>query len=60
MCNIDGVQYHGLIEGAPLNLDPRAVGQALAAVPSVALVPDLHLWRVRADETLLGKAGHGG
>ncbi len=44
---------HGLMEGAPLNLDPRAVGQALAAVPGVASVHDLHLWNVRADETLL-------
>lgn len=44
---------HGLMEGAPLNLDPQAVGQALAAVPGVASVHDLHLWSVRADETLL-------
>ena len=44
---------HGLMEGAPLNLEPRAVGQALAGVPGVASVHDLHLWSVRADETLL-------
>ncbi len=44
---------HGLMEGAPLNLDPWAVGQALAGVPGVASVHDLHLWSVRSEETLL-------
>ena len=41
------------MEGAPLNLDPRVVGQALAEVPGVASVHDLHLWSIRVDETLL-------
>lgn len=44
---------HGLMEGVPLNLDLGAVGQALAGVPGVASVHDLHLWSVRSEEPLL-------
>jgi len=44
---------HGLMEGAPFNLDPEAVGHALASVPGVASVHDLHIWAVKADEPLL-------
>ncbi|GAB4128206.1 MAG: cation diffusion facilitator family transporter [Sideroxydans sp.] len=44
---------HGLMEGAPFSLDPQQVGQALAAVPGVASVHDLHIWQVKAGETLL-------
>ncbi len=44
---------HGLMEGAPFSVDPQEVGQALAAVPGVASVHDLHIWAVKADETLL-------
>lgn len=44
---------HGLMEGAPFNLDPQAVGHALASVPGVASVHDLHIWAVKADEPLL-------
>lgn len=44
---------HGLMEGAPFNIDPEEVGQALAAVPGVASVHDLHIWQVKAGETLL-------
>jgi len=44
---------HGLMEGAPFNVDPEAVGEALAGVPGVASVHDLHIWAVKADEPLL-------
>ncbi len=44
---------HGLMEGAPFNVDPEAVGRALAGVPGVASVHDLHIWSVKADEPLL-------
>jgi len=44
---------HGLMEGAPFELDPEAVGQALAGVPGVASVHDLHVWSVKAGEPLL-------
>lgn len=43
----------GWMEGAPLNLDPEAVGHALAGVPGVLSVHDLHIWTVKADEPLL-------
>lgn len=44
---------HGLMEGAPFSINPEAVGQALAAVPGVASVHDLHIWAVKSDEPLL-------
>jgi cobalt-zinc-cadmium efflux system protein len=44
---------HGLMEGAPFSLNPETVGQALAALPGVASVHDLHIWNVKAGETLL-------
>ena len=44
---------HGLMEGAPLNIVPEDVGRALAGVPGVASVHDLHIWQVKAGETLL-------
>lgn len=44
---------HGLMEGAPFNVDPETVGRALAGVPGVASVHDLHIWAVKADEPLL-------
>lgn len=44
---------HGLMEGAPFSVDPQVVGQALAAVPGVASVHDLHIWSVKAEEPLL-------
>lgn len=50
------------MEGAPLSIDPQAVGKALAGVPGVTAVHDLHLWRIvlasttplaaRADDAL--------
>ncbi len=44
---------HGLMEGAPFNIDPQAVGLALAGVPGVASVHDLHIWAVKAEKPLL-------
>ncbi len=44
---------HGLMEGAPFEIDPEAVGRTLAGVPGVASVHDLHIWAVKADEPLL-------
>ncbi len=44
---------HGLMEGAPFNIDPQAVGLALAGVPGVASVHDLHIWAVKAEQSLL-------
>jgi cobalt-zinc-cadmium efflux system protein len=35
-----------LLEGAPRDIDPQAVGHALAAHPSVVEVHDLHIWEV--------------
>ena len=44
---------HGLMEGAPFNVDPETVGRALAGVPGVASVHDLHIWAVKAEQPLL-------
>ncbi|MFN2310062.1 MAG: cation diffusion facilitator family transporter [Gammaproteobacteria bacterium] len=44
---------HGLMEGAPLSIDPEAVGRALAGIPGVRSVHDLHIWAVKADQPLL-------
>ena len=44
---------HGLMEGAPFDIAPVEVGNALAAVHGVASVHDLHIWQVRSGETLL-------
>jgi cobalt-zinc-cadmium efflux system protein len=44
---------HGLMEGAPFDIAPEEVGRALAAVPGVGSVHDLHIWQVKAGETLL-------
>lgn len=44
---------HGLMEGAPFNIDPQDVGLALAGVPGVASVHDLHIWSVAADRPIL-------
>ena len=35
-----------LLEAAPAEIDPAAVGRALAAQPGIAEVHDLHLWEV--------------
>lgn len=44
---------HGLMEGAPFNIAPEQVGQALAAVPGVASVHDLHIWNVAPEQVML-------
>jgi len=44
---------HGLMEGAPFDIAPEEVGHALAGVPGVASVHDLHIWAVRPEEALL-------
>jgi cobalt-zinc-cadmium efflux system protein len=44
---------HGLMEGAPFQIDPEQVGLALASVPGVASVHDLHIWAVKAEQPLL-------
>ena len=44
---------HGLMEGTPFNLTPEEVGRALATVPGVASVHDLHIWSVASEQTLL-------
>jgi cobalt-zinc-cadmium efflux system protein len=44
---------HGLMEGAPLDIAPEEVGHALATVPGVASVHDLHIWQVKLGEPLL-------
>ncbi|MDP1593039.1 MAG: cation diffusion facilitator family transporter [Gallionella sp.] len=44
---------HGLMEGAPFNIKSEEVGKALAAVPGVVSVHDLHIWAVKAEEPLL-------
>lgn len=44
---------HGLMEGTPFNLAPEEVGRALATVPGVASVHDLHIWSIALEQTLL-------
>ena len=44
---------HGLMEGAPFNLTPEEVGRALATVPGVASVHDLHIWSVAPEQVML-------
>ncbi len=44
---------HGLMEGTPFTLAPEEVGRALATVPGVASVHDLHIWSVASEQTLL-------
>ncbi|MCB1776764.1 MAG: cation transporter, partial [Candidatus Competibacteraceae bacterium] len=43
----------GLMEGTPFALAPEAVGQALATVPGVASVHDLHIWSVASAQVML-------
>ncbi|MDG4550801.1 MAG: cation diffusion facilitator family transporter [Candidatus Contendobacter sp.] len=44
---------HGLMEGTPFTVAPEEVGRALATVPGVASVHDLHIWSVAPEQTLL-------
>lgn len=44
---------HGLMEGVPLNLSLEEIGRAIASVPGVASVHDLHIWSVAPDKAML-------
>lgn len=44
---------HGLMEGAPFTLAPEEVGRALATVPGVISVHDLHIWSVSPEQVML-------
>ncbi len=44
---------HGLMEGTPPDLALEEVGQALATVPGVASVHDLHIWSVASERVML-------
>ena len=44
---------HGLMEGTPFNLAPEEVGRALATVPGVTSVHDLHIWSVASEQIML-------
>jgi cobalt-zinc-cadmium efflux system protein len=44
---------HGLMEGVPLHLSPEEIGRAIAGVPGVASVHDLHIWSVAPDKPML-------
>jgi len=44
---------HGLMEGTPFNISPEEVGKALATVPGVASVHDLHIWNVAPEQVML-------
>ncbi len=44
---------HGLMEGVPFALAPDAVGRALATVPGVVSVHDLHIWSVAPERIVL-------
>jgi cobalt-zinc-cadmium efflux system protein len=44
---------HGLMEGVPLHLSPEEIGRAIASVPGVASVHDLHIWSVAPDKPML-------
>ena len=44
---------HGLMEGTPFALAPEEVGRALATVPGVASVHDLHIWSVAPERVML-------
>jgi cobalt-zinc-cadmium efflux system protein len=45
-----GETTHILMEGTPTGFDPRAIEQAIAEVPGVASVHDLHVWSIAAGE----------
>ncbi len=44
---------HGLMEGTPFDLAPEDIGRALATVPGVASVHDLHVWSVGSERVML-------
>jgi len=44
---------HGLMEGVPFHLSLPEIGKAMAAVPGVASVHDLHIWSISAERIAL-------
>jgi cobalt-zinc-cadmium efflux system protein len=44
---------HGLMEGTPFDLAPEDIGRALATVPGVGSVHDLHVWSVGSERVML-------
>ena len=44
---------HGLMEGVPFHLSLVEIGRAIAAVPGVASVHDLHIWSISAERIAL-------
>jgi cobalt-zinc-cadmium efflux system protein len=44
---------HGLMEGVPFHLSLPEIGQAMAAVPGVASVHDLHVWSISGERVAL-------
>lgn len=44
---------HGLMEGVPLNLSLEEIGKAIATVPGIESVHDLHVWSVSPDKPML-------
>lgn len=44
---------HALMEGVPAHLSTEAVGRALAAVPGVRSVHDLHIWTLSSNRIAL-------
>jgi cobalt-zinc-cadmium efflux system protein len=44
---------HVIMEGVPLNLDLRQVGQAMATVQGVKSVHDLHIWTLSSGKVIL-------
>ena len=45
--------FHGLMEGVPFHLSLVEIGKAMAAVPGVASVHDLHIWSISAGRIAL-------
>ncbi len=41
--------FHILMEGTPSHLDTEAVGKALASIPGVTGVHDLHIWMIASE-----------
>jgi cobalt-zinc-cadmium efflux system protein len=44
---------HGLMEGVPFHLSLVDIGKAMAAVPGVTSVHDLHIWSISAERIAL-------
>lgn len=44
---------HVLMEGVPASVELAAIGQAIAAVPGVGAVHDLHVWSIAPGKTAL-------